>query len=133
MLGVFSVQLIKQNLVFLQNKKGLLLELLTGETGEKRGVKKRHSYFLSFIHCAGGYPRIIHTLLSVEIHGENSIGGTYAEIAAPESHSELGGDLAKTFNTVLLVYIIVLIDWSLQARVTEWWMVTVRKQGQKWK
>lgn len=41
----------------------------------------------------------------------------------------LGGDLTKTFTTVLLVYIIVVIEWSLiQARVTEWWMVTLRKQ-----
>lgn len=47
--GVFSVQLIKQNLVFFQNEKGLLLELLTGETGKKRGSQKA-LFLLSVIH-----------------------------------------------------------------------------------
>lgn len=46
---VFGVQLIKQNLVFLQNEKGLLLELLTGETRGKVACQKA-SLLLSVIH-----------------------------------------------------------------------------------
>lgn len=42
---MLSLQLIKQNLVFLQDEKGLLLEVLTGETqGGSKSRSSTHSF-----------------------------------------------------------------------------------------
>lgn len=110
--GVLSVQLIKQNLVFLQNEKGLLMELLTGETGGKGGCQKA-SFLLSVIHslCWRISQNYSHTTECGDtwgnLHWRNLL---YTEIAAHIQNFLLGGALAKTFTTVLLVYIIVVVD-----------------------
>lgn len=54
MAAVLSLQLIKKNLVLLQNEKGLLLEVLTGETQGGQKVAFIHSFILRSVSNSEG-------------------------------------------------------------------------------